>query len=258
MSSVPAAAERTLCLFEPPYHDLIPCDTRILEQLDDVEKWKGRALVWHLAGHPRQAAEFDALLQLKAPGLPLLVLLPAPHLVDRVEDRIPAVRTLHPRMILPHGLIDTPYRLRQCLALPPRNLPAVLCSYLVRRRVLRDRRSIGEVHRIVELAAETPSIGQLSRRMYTSRRTLGRHFVSTGLPVPSHILAFARLLHACVQLQADTSAMFRIARRLGYPDGFTMSNQMKRILGARPSEVRELLGWEWVVEQWLKREGLVR
>jgi hypothetical protein len=33
-----------------------------------------------------------------------------------------------------------------------------------------------------------------------------------------------------------------------------MSNQMKRLIGHRPSEVRELLGWEWLVEAWLKQE----
>jgi AraC-like DNA-binding protein len=54
----------------------------------------------------------------------------------------------------------------------------------------------------------------------------------------------------------DEAAVFRIAARFGYPDGFTMSNQMKRLVGHRPSEVRQLLGWEWIVEAWLKREGL--
>jgi hypothetical protein len=28
---------------------------------------------------------------------------------------------------------------------------------------------------------------------------------------------------------------------------------MKRLCGHRPSEVRELLGWEWIVEAWLDR-----
>ena len=54
----------------------------------------------------------------------------------------------------------------------------------------------------------------------------------------------------------ETTAIFRIAARCGYPDGFTMSNQMKRLTGFRPTEVRQRLGWEWVMEAWLRREGL--
>jgi hypothetical protein len=34
-----------------------------------------------------------------------------------------------------------------------------------------------------------------------------------------------------------------------------MSNQMKRMIGYRPTEVREHLGWEWIVEAWLRREA---
>jgi transcriptional regulator GlxA family with amidase domain len=94
--------------------------------------------------------------------------------------------------------------------------------------------------------------------MYISRRTLGRHFALSGLPVPSHWLQFARLLHVSIQLQNETGAAFRIATRAGYPDGFTMSNQMKRMIGYRPTEVRNWLGWEWLLEAWLRREGLGR
>jgi AraC-like DNA-binding protein len=69
-------------------------------------------------------------------------------------------------------------------------------------------------------------------------------------------LHFARLFHAALQLQVEETAVFRIASRFGYADGFTMSNQMKRLIGYRPSQVRELLGWEWLIEAWLKKEGV--
>ena len=42
-----------------------------------------------------------------------------------------------------------------------------------------------EVKRIFELAPEISSVTKLARRMYTSRRTLGRHFALSGVPVPS-------------------------------------------------------------------------
>jgi AraC-like DNA-binding protein len=255
MSSLPAAAAGTLCIFEPPYVQLVPCAPGLVAELRDVEQWRGRALVWQLADHDRQRDEYEQLRH-KAPGLPLIVLLPPPADIQRVLPILPLVRRLLPRMILPFGVIDTPYRLRHILAAPPRNVPAALTDYLVQRGLLRDRRPIREFKRIVELAPHIKNINTLARRMYTSRRTLGRHFIASRFPVPSHCLHFARLLHVAMQLQSDDAAVFRIAARFGYPDGFTMSNQMKRLIGYRPSEVRELLGWEWVVEAWLKKEGL--
>ena len=255
MSSVPKSATTALALFSPPYDHLTACGHDAISDMGGVDSWKGRAIVWLLNDRPDQMANFEAL-RYKPMGLPLIVLLPPPGQIRSVLEMLPLVRNLTPRMILPHGLVDTPYRLRQILASPPRSIPVTLTDYLVGRGLLRTKKAAREFQRIVELAPETRSISALSRRMYTSRRTLGRHLISTGMPVPSHCLHFARLFHVALQLQTDDAAVFRIASRLGYADGFTMSNQMKRLIGYRPSEVRRLLGWEWIVEAWLKKEGL--
>jgi hypothetical protein len=45
-----------------------------------------------------------------------------------------------------------------------------------------------------------------------------------------------------------------VAFDLGYSDGFSLSNQMKRLLGIRPRHVAARLGWEWVVECWIQEE----
>lgn len=251
-----AATARSFFLFGQPYERLKPCGPEIIAELTDVDQWKGSALVWHLSGNWHHTAEYNAL-RYKAHGLPLLVLLPSATEIHLVAEVLPLVRLLGPRMILPYGMIDSVYRLRQVLALPPRSLPIVVTDYLVRRGLLSQRRVAREFRRLMELAPETRSIASLSRRLYTSRRTLGRHLSATGMPAPSHCLHFARLLHLSVHLQANDEAMFRAAARLGYPDGFTVSNQMKRLIGYRPSEVRDLLGWEWIVEAWLKKEGVV-
>lgn len=255
MSSLPAAAARSLALFAPPYDQIVPCGPEIVDTLVDVDDWKGCALVWQLTGEA-QDDEYAALRR-RAPGIPLLVLLPPPLEVHLVLRRLPLVRLLHPRLTLPDGLMDTPFRLRHALSLVPHGLPNLVTQYLIKRRVLISPKEVREFRRIMELAPETHSITALSKRMYTTRRTLGRHFSARELPVPSHCLQFARLLNVSLQMHAEDTAVFRIAARFGYPDGFTLSNQMKRLIGHRPSEVRELLGWEWIVESWLKREGLV-
>jgi hypothetical protein len=68
-------------------------------------------------------------------------------------------------------------------------------------------------------------------------------------------LHFGRAVRACIQLQSLRSSLFDVARDLGYPDGFALSNQMSRLTGVRPSVAREHLGWEWILEGWLRREA---
>jgi AraC-like DNA-binding protein len=111
------------------------------------------------------------------------------------------------------------------------------------------------VRRTLELSCELRTVSALSRSLYLSRRALGRRFLDRGIPVPSHWLHFGRVLRACLKLQAATSNLFDVACDLGYPDGFALSNQMHRLLGIRPSVARDHLGWEWVLEAWLRREA---
>jgi AraC-like DNA-binding protein len=256
MSSLSAAGPRNLAVFAPPYEALLPCGNEMVSELAEVESWKGCSLIWQLAAN-RADNDAAAALSYRSPGLPLFVLLPPPAQIKGILELLPVVRTLRPRLILPFGVVESPPRLRQILASPPRSVPAAVTDHLVSRGVLRHRNTIREFQRILELAPEIHGITELARRMYTSRRTLGRHFSKHDLPVPSHCLHFARLLHVAIRLHSEDVAIFRVANRFGYPDGFTMSNQMKRLTGYRPSEVRELLGWEWITEAWVKQEGLV-
>src|SRR5690606_23081172 len=128
--------------------------------------------------------------------------------------------------------------------------------YLTRHGLIDDPAVESFVQRVCELAPEIQSVSQLAKRLYTSRRTLGRQFAGADLPVPSHWLGFARVLHVALHLQREPQAIVRIAMNMGYPDGFTLSNQMKRLIGMRPTELRGYVGWEWIVEAWLEREGL--
>jgi AraC-like DNA-binding protein len=244
------AVENRLRLFGPPYAGFDEAVEPVLER----GMAPGAALVWWLQDGESQQGEY-ARLRERPPGLPLIVLLPRAQDIARTLPLLRDVRSLEPRTVLPAAYLGTPDRLREVLASPPRSLADSVMRYLKRRGVLRTEEVGRAVQRIFELAPETASISRLARRLYTSRRTLGRHFAAARVPVPSHWLQFARLLHVSVHLQNDSSAIFRLATRAGYPDGFTLSNQMKRLIGFRPSEVRERLGWEWILEAWLRREA---
>jgi len=251
MDSIAAGGCR-LQAFKPPY-DGFDID---ISALFTAGPACGRALIWWLQDGEAQREEYD-LLATRPPGIPLIVLLPSANEIRQTLPLLPRVIDLYPRDVLPAPYLGTPEYLRQVLAAPPRSLSDTIVRYLTRRGVIDSEAIAKEIRRIFELAPEVRSVTRLARRMYTSRRTLGRHFALHGLPVPSHWLQFARLLHVAIQLQNESSAAFRIATRSGYPDGFTMSNQMKRMIGYRPREVRAWLGWEWVVEAWLIKENAV-
>jgi AraC-like DNA-binding protein len=182
-------------------------------------------------------------------------MLPRPEMIGKTLPLLNYIKSVQPKAVIPEQSLGSPERLKLLLSTPPRHFADAVTSYLTQRGMLASRIARNEMHRILELSSEVQSISALARRMYTSRRTLGRHFAADGLPVPSHCLQFARLLHVVLRLQSDDSAIFRIAHRAKYPDGFTLSNQMKRILGIRPTEVRELIGWEWAIESWLAEEA---
>ncbi|MGH7576500.1 MAG: helix-turn-helix domain-containing protein [Longimicrobiales bacterium] len=249
----PTILDRSSCgimRFVPPYGELQPTPGRLACA---PEHLRGAALVWWLLDAQRQEDEFERL-RTRPFGLPVMVILPPARDIHRTLPLLNFLSMLRPRAVLPAGNLASPDRLRFVLATPPRPFAETVTVYLAHRGILADRHLRREIRRIIDLAPNVASISKLTRRMYTSRRTLGRHLAEAGLPVPSHWLQFARLLHVAVHLQNDSSAIFRIAGRAGYPDGFTMSNQMKRLTGSRPSEVRACLGWEWIVEAWLRRE----
>lgn len=252
MSSQAAAAPTSLSRFAPPYERLLP---QAMEHAASVADWRGTALVWRLTSAADQWGQYEWLVG-RPYGQPLFILLPHVDEIERAVPLLRRLRELRPRAVVPGAILGTPEYLRALLSAPPRSLASAVTEHLSGRGLLVNPEARKEVQRILELSAEVVSITQLARRMYTSRRSLGRHFTAWGLPVPSHWLQFGRLLHACIHLQCESTAAFRIATRMRYPDGFTMSNQMKRILGYRPSEVRRLLGWEWLVETWVEREGM--
>lgn len=240
-------------LLAPPYEHLAPWDPDLT-----LDRTRGRALVWYLHDAETQRDEYECMLA-RSPRTPLFVVLPPANAIAPILPIIPMLNRLHARGVLPNGPLDSVDPVRMLLRSAPRDLPAVIVNYLGRRGVLRDAKSRSLISKIFELAPSVPSISALSRRLYTSRRSLGRYFESEGLPVPSHWLQFARLLYVATSLQANHEVpVFRIAVQLGYPDGFTMSNQMRRLVGCRPTDVRENLGYEWFIEDWLDLEKVSR
>ncbi len=245
-------APGSFSILSHPYRALHPLDGHP-EILKSEGRRPGSALVWTL-GTPVSREHFTAARN-RPGGLPLIVILPAPPKPARESRLVTLVTEARPQSILPHHEVPSAPELAQALRRPPEDLPVEVTDYLAWRGIETDRDTRHLLRKIVELSAELRSVSALARSLYVSRRALGRRFLGQGLPVPSHWLHFSRLLRVCIRLQNTDDSVLSLGFDAGYPDGFSLSNQMHRLIGYRPTDARRFLGWEWLMEAWLRREA---
>lgn len=239
-----------LYLFKPPYRVLVPIGhTSGLTQQHGTD---GSAVVWAMG------SDFDEGilrgLRRRPGGIALIVIAPPASEIETDDNLLRVLELSRPQALLPFHQEPSPLDLRALLQEPPESLSAAVVDYLAWRGLVLDMDTRHMLRRTIDLSAELRSISGLARGLYLSRRALGRRFMKEGLPVPSHWLHFSRLLRAVLLMQQKEQNLVAVSFRLGYPDAFAMSNQMKRLTDSRPSEISERLGWEWFVEAWIQEE----
>ena len=242
---------RTLLHFAHPYASLQAHHGDAGLEMDAVPR--GEALVWRVE-LPLSGTVFERV-RARRPGVALIAILPPPEAIAGPAELLRVVELCRPQSVLPHHVEPDPMDLQAVLKRPPDDLAADVIDYLAWRGITIDSDTRHLLRRTIELSADIRTVSALARSLYLSRRALGRRFLSRGLPVPSHWLHISRVLRAVVALQNSRGNLFDIACDLGYPDGFALSNQMKRLADLRPSAARDHLGWEWVLESWLGRES---
>ncbi len=242
----------TLKVLQHPYHEFEDLN-RGRAGMREAALLPGSALVW-IMGERGNKAHAD-LLRTRPGGLALLVILPRPEQIEAKQTLVPMLTQCRPAGYLPHHHDPEPSDLAQVLRRPPSDLAADMTDYLRWRGLIFDRDTLLLLRQIIDLSKNVRTVEGLARGVYMSRRALGRRLTSRGLPVPSHWLQVARLIRLSTKLQNSEASLFSIACASGYPDGFSVSNQMSRMLGTRPSVAREHLGWEWVFEAWLRSEA---
>jgi AraC-like DNA-binding protein len=214
---------------------------------------RGSALIWNLevgdwGGQFRRVRD-------RPPGVALFVLLPSTGDMGDMDRLLDLMEHCRPHSLLPHMSEVKPKELVFYLKRFPSDLPLEVSDYLAWRGIEVDSDTRRLIRKILELSDELRTVSGLARSLYMSRRALGRRFTTRGIPVPSHWLHFGRILRAALRLQNPEATLHSIACDLGYPDGFSLSNQMHRLTGLRPSLMRECFGWEWIVEAWLLKEA---
>lgn len=133
-----------------------------------------------------------------------------------------------------------------------------VATYLIHRGLAaHDPKPADMFTQLLELPMRFPeervSVRRAARYFYMSRRALGRWCERTGLPTPSHILAFGRVLRTVQLVRKCGLTIRRAAAATGWPDAFTLSNTMVRLTGLRPSQAKRH-GLVYVAEAWLQRE----
>lgn len=241
--------EQGLFRFGHPYQSYTPVELG----WSPHEPEPGGSLVWLMAAAGNIYPELEWVRSRPA-WLPLFIVLPQPEDIQPIAPILRHIPDLRPRAVIPSAGRGLGTALRTLLAAPPTRLPTAVADQLEEAGLLPDDATREVVETIFAAAPHVSSIERLAARMCQSRRTLGRFFQTRGLPVPSHWLQFARILHVAIQIQNTRLNINRVSARFGYSDGFTMSNSMKRLTGYRPTFVREHLGWEWIVDAWIRGE----
>ena len=242
-------AHEAVLLLGPPYDRLTTIDLASPVQ----PRVGGWVMVWNLGC--QSGIEASDLVVNRVAGLPLAVILP------EGEDQLSVLRVLRaiersrPQAVLPFHRTPRPREIVSVIRRAPSSLATSVTEYMDWRGFSLDPVTRSIIRRTIELSSTVRTISALAKNLYMSRRALGRRFQTSRLPVPSHWLHIGRLLRATIGLQNTDATLFNIACGLGYPDGFSLSNQMRRLCGLRPMEVRELVGWEWVFETWIQREA---
>lgn len=192
-------------------------------------------------------------LRREHPSVPLVLRIPTPL------DANAAVLIQHATQLRVRGVLldgePIPDALRRTLT-----SPVDLASDVVEWLSFRLRRLSPEVAELCRtIFREGPAVARIEillARVGGSARTARARFRKLALPSPAHWHQAARAIHSALCLQrCTTTPLFELAMRLGYCDHSALCHQLLRLFGMRASQVRSLLGWEWLLDAWLARHA---
>ena len=187
------------------------------------------------------------------PAVPLVVRIATPL------DASAAVLIQHAAQLRVRGVLldgePVPDALRRTLTAPI-DLAADVVAWLS-FRLPRLSPEVAELCRTI--FREGPAVARIElllARVGESARTARARLHKLALPSPAHWHQVARAIHSALCLQRCTATpVFELAMRLGYCDHSALCHQLLRLFGMRASQVRGLLGWEWLLDAWLTRHA---
>jgi len=94
------------------------------------------------------------------------------------------------------------------------------------------------VEAMIRLAPESPTVTNLSQRLYVRPSTLMSRFARAGLPSPKNYLAAVRLLHASYLFEAAGLSVADVSYRLEYSSPQSFGRHLRALLGVTALEFR--------------------
>jgi AraC-like DNA-binding protein len=91
------------------------------------------------------------------------------------------------------------------------------------------------------------TVPEVARALGVHRKTLVERHSAAGLPSPSAMIQWCRLLVAARLLEDPGRAVEHVALLLDFPSGTSLRNMLKRYTGLRPGEIRENGGMRCVL-----------
>jgi AraC-like DNA-binding protein len=98
-------------------------------------------------------------------------------------------------------------------------------------------------------ADEGVTVEHLVATFHVTRRTLRNQLTAVGLPTPSSLISWCRLLLAARFLDDPGRTVEQVALTLGFGSGTALRNMLRRYTGLRPSELKHRGGWLYLVRQ---------
>lgn len=249
----PLDSAHPVSLLVPPYERTQPLRT-LSDEIARVTP--GALLMVELETEPADWGSLQELtqrLRATAPLLPIALRVD-PHRVDVLHAAVHVAR-------MPVRAIVA--REEPCAQALRRQLtrPADLATDVVDWLGLRGTRLTPTlrhlIHGIFALAPESSSVAPLLARIGTSESSARFRLQKKRMPAPGRWLQVARALHAALHLQSRPERpLLRIALTLGYSDHSALSHLLGRAFGVRPAEIRHRLGWEWLLDRWLRSRAL--
>lgn len=99
------------------------------------------------------------------------------------------------------------------------------------------------------------TVEDVAAAMNVHRKTLVDRLSAAGLPTPSSIIAWCRLLVSARLLEDPGRTIEQVALLLDFPSGTSMRNMVKRYTGLRTGEVRENGGLRCVLHAFKRELG---
>lgn len=132
---------------------------------------------------------------------------------------------------------DSPHRLRAIFARARTTCTAAWAG--TELAVLVPRPVWAAVEYCLQNAYRCVTVEEVARSAGIDRRTLTRQFARAGLPAPSTVVAWTRLVIAGVLLEDGGRPLEEIALELEFPSASALRSMLSRYTRLRPSEVRE-------------------